>query len=378
MTRRKMGAEKPGKIVLQLNPSPTNARNSEATFVTLKSGRIILAWSKFTGPDNSDFGAGIIAARYSDDDGITWSTEDRVLVEQEGTTNVMSPSLLRLHDGRIALVYLRKDGLKSCLAYFRSSSDELKTLSDPILITHEPGYYTVNNDRVIQLKCGRIIIPASLCRYRGPSVLAPGEKPVSFFAAPTIILYWFSDDGGERWMESLTSYYRCFPSGHGLQEPGIIELLDGRLWSWTRSGPGVGGWGGRQWESYSDDLGQTWTEPRPSQFISPSSPMQVKRFPKSGHLLAVWNDHSGRFKTPRPLEISWGRTPLVSAISEDDGKTWKHYRLLEDAPDHGFCYPAIHFTDEAVLLSYNAGGASSRMPLDTLRIRRIPVEELYD
>jgi hypothetical protein len=34
-------------IVLQLSPSPTNARNSEATFVTLKSGRILLASEAF-------------------------------------------------------------------------------------------------------------------------------------------------------------------------------------------------------------------------------------------------------------------------------------------------------------------------------------------
>jgi sialidase-1 len=369
----------PGRIVLQLDPTPVNARNSEATFITLESGRIILAWSKFTSADNSDFGAGVIAVKYSDDGGTTWAPSDRTIVRQEGTTNVMSPSLLRLQDGRIGLVYLRKDGLKNCVACFRYSTDELKTLSDPVLISHEPGYYTVNNDRVIQLQGGRIIMPVSFCRYRGPSVLAPGEKPASFFAAPTIVFCWFSDDGGERWMESLTSYYRCSPSGHGLEEPGIIELRDGRLWSWTRAGMmGLGGSGNRQWESFSDDQGQTWTEPRPSQFISPCSPMQVRRFPGSGHLIAVWNDHSNRFTTLPPQEISWGRTPLVSAISEDDGATWKHHRLVEDAPDHGFCYPAIHFTGDAVLLSYNAGGASSRMCLDTQRVRRIPVSELYD
>jgi hypothetical protein len=200
----------------------------------------------------------------------------------------------------------------------------------------------------------------------------------SFLASPGIILHYFSDDGGQSWLESLTSYYRCFPTGHGLEEPGVIELNDGRLWSWTRSGIlGLSGCGGRQWQSFSDDRGQTWSEPEPSQFISPCSPMQVKRIPATGHLLAVWNDHSGRFKVPKPKEISWGRTPLVSAISEDEGQTWQHHKLLEKAPDHGFCYPALHFTGEAVLLSYNAGGASSRNPLDTQRVRRIPLQEMY-
>lgn len=362
----------PGKIVLQMDPTHANPRHSEASFITLKSGRIIFAWSKFYG-SNSDFGEAVIATRYSDDDGISWSNEDKILIQKEGTTNVMSPSLLRLQDGRIAIVYLRKDGKKLCMPYFRTSSDELETLSEPVSIACEPGYYVVNNDRIIQMKCGRIIVPAALHRYRGPSVLASGEERKGFLASPAIILFFFSDDGGKTWLESLTNYYRCFPSGHGLQEPGVIELKDGRLWSWTRPGTQ-----GRQWQSFSDDQGQTWCEPVPSQFVSPSSPMQVKRIPKTGDLFAVWNDHSGIFETKKPEPISWGRTPLVSAISDDEGKTWKHHKLLEDSPEHGFCYPAIHFTEDAVLISYCAGGATSKIPLDTLRIRRILIEELYD
>src|SRR5436190_1904573 len=97
------------EIVLQLNPSRRNGRNSEATFVTLKSGRILLAWSKFTSANHSDFGSGMIASRYSDDGGKTWSRRDETLIQQEGAVNVMSPSFLRLKDGRIALHYLRKD-----------------------------------------------------------------------------------------------------------------------------------------------------------------------------------------------------------------------------------------------------------------------------
>ncbi|MCM8822065.1 MAG: glycoside hydrolase [Candidatus Omnitrophica bacterium] len=363
---------KPGEIVLQLDPTPENSRHSEGSFITLKSGRIIFAWSRFTS-SHSDFGEAVVAARYSDDGGKTWSDQDSILIQKEGTTNVMSVSLLRIQNGKIAILYLRKDGRKSCMPYFRTSDDELETLSEPVSIACEPGYYVVNNDRMIQLKCGRIIFPAALHRYRGPSAVMPGEEPKSFLASPGIILFFFSDDGGTRWCESLTNYYRCFPSGHGLQEPGVIELKDKRLWSWTRPGAE-----GRQWESFSDDLGQTWIEPVPSQFVTPSSPMQIKRIPPTGDLFAVWNDHSRIFETKKPEPISWGRTPLVCAISQDEGKTWKHHKLLEDSPEHGFCYPAIHFTDDAVLISYCAGGATSKIPLDTLRIRRILIKELYE
>jgi hypothetical protein len=377
------------EIVLQLDPTPYNARNSEAAFVTLSSGRILLAWSKFVGGDYSDFGSGIIAARYSDDGGRTWSRDDTVLVDQEGTTNVMSPSLLRLQDGRIALLNLRKDGHKVCMPYIRFSEDECRSFSPAVQVIPEPGYYVVNNDRVVQLSGGRLIVPVAYHRMRGPSelqydALLPGEnrsitpRAEPLFAMAALIFYYFSDDGGRTWLESLTSYYRCFADGCGLLEPGLIELNDGRLWSWTRTGPithEVRDY--RQWSSLSDDGGQVWSEPEPSCFVSPSSPLQVKRMPQTGHLLAVWNDHSARFSLPRPEPISWGRTPLVSAISKDEGSTWEHFKLLEAAPDHGFCYPAVHFADDAALLSYNAGGASSKTPLDTQRVRRITLDELY-
>jgi len=378
------------RIVLQLDPSPRNARNSEATFVTLKNGRILLAWSKFIGSNSGDFGAGVIASRYSDDDGQTWSQRDVILVKQEGTTNVMSPSLLRLQDGRIALLYLRKDGDRVCVPYIRFSNTEAKTFSEPVRVIQEPGYYVVNNDRMIQTRSGRIMMPVSFHRYRGPSEVRvqselPGDGTTQqnqlaepFMAAPGIIFYYFSDDGGQTWLESLTSYYYCSPGGHGLEEPGVIELNDGRLWSWTRIGEiGLGGCGERQWQSFSSDGGQVWSQPAPSEFVSPCSPMQVKRIPATGHLLAVWNDQSGRWKVPKPKTISWGRTPLACAISKDEGNSWEHHKLLERAPDHGFSYPAMHFTNDGVLLSYNAGGASSKNPLDTQRVRRIPLEEIY-
>ena len=50
--------------------------------------------------------------------------------------------------------------------------------------------------------------------------------------------------------------------------------------------------------------------------------------------------------------------------------------LLEKSPTHGYCYTAIHFTDDAVLLAYCAGGASTKMVLDRLRVRRISLDEL--
>jgi hypothetical protein len=304
----------------------------------------------------------------------------------EGDTNVMSISLLRLHDGRIAMLNLRKDdGGTSCIPWFRTSRDEGKTWSKPTRVVGHKAYMVVNNDRMIQLQSGRIIVPIADHIYRGPRTVEEVNNLSRHFNwnSAGVLKMYYSDDGGKTWLESISSMYKQFPDGNGLQEPGVVELASGVLWMYARAGAfAMAGIDGRQWESHSLDKGVTWTEPVPSQFRSPCSPLSVKRIPSTGHLLAVWNDHSGHFKTPKPKPVSWGRTPLVAAISEDDGKTWTKRTLLEKSPTQGFCYTAIHFADDAVLLAYCAGGKDKSVPgssmvLDTLRVRRITLDELY-
>ncbi len=371
------------QVVLQLDPTPTNSRNSEGAFITLKDGSILFAYTKYAG-DSDDAGHAVIASRVSKDNGKTWSREDRIIIHQEGVLNVMSVSFLRLQDGRIALFNLRKDhGAygEVCIPYVRFSSDEGQTFSAPLKITAPDGYYVLNNDRVIQTKSGRLIAPLALHRHRGQ--IQPSTKtsyPETQWNAGALILFYLSDDGGQHWYESTNALFPYSADTSGLQEPGVIELNSGLLMGYCRAGQfGLAGSQSRQWFTFSDNQGVTWSDPKPSDnFISPCSPLSIKRIPKTGHLLALWNDHSGRFPTQPAVQSSWGRTPMVAAISQDEGKTWQHHKLLEDAPDHGFCYITIHFTDDdSVLLAYCAGGASTKLVLDRLRIRKLSLSSLY-
>lgn len=111
--------------------------------------------------------------------------------------------------------------------------------------------------------------------------------------------------------------------------------------------------------------------------------MNIKRMPGTGDLLAVWNDLTPRWGVPKKTLVegwandsSWGRTPLVVAVSKDDGKTWRHARAIEVDPLRGFCYPAVHVTDDAVLLAYCCGGPISGV-LQDLCIRKIALHDLY-
>lgn len=322
----KQDHKKSGKTdVLSLLPQADNPRNSEGDFITLKDGKIVYIYSHFTGKSGGDYGHGYLASRYSTDQGKTWSKTDQVVVNQEGGMNVMSVSLLRLHNGQIALFYARKNSKTDCIPLMRLSSDEAKTWSEPVAcITDKKGYFVLNNNRVIQLKSGRLLMAVALHETPQEGVWHDNGTLFSYF----------SDDNGATWTCSTPV---PSPPGVVLQEPGLVELKNGNIFMFIRADAGV------QYASYSSDQGRTWSMAEPTHVQSPLSPASIARIPATGDLVMVWNNNGENQK----------RTPLNIAISKDEGKTWQHIKTLEDDPAGVFCYTAIHFSGKDVLLAYS-------------------------
>ncbi|HOV62853.1 MAG TPA: sialidase family protein [Spirochaetia bacterium] len=358
-----------GAIVLELPPGEKNPRNSEGAFLDLNDGSLLFAYSRFIGENTDDTARACIASRVSHDGGWTWG-EDRILVDPEDdrAVNVMSVSLLRMENGDVGLFYGIRHGWHDARIHLRRSADEGKSFSSPFPCIPSRGYYVVNNDRVVRLSSGRIIIPAAFHKMGGESV-----SDYSQFDHRGVVCFFYSDDDGATWSESKTAH--SFPGLHslsGLQEPGIVERSDGTLWAFCRTDMG------RQYELFSCDRGESWTLPSPSLFTSPCSPLSIKRLPDGKTLLAVWNpvpfagSHSERRK-----KMYRGRTPLAFALSRDEGSSWSDMRILEGDDDRGYCYTAIHFLNDAVLLAYCAGKeAVDKDQLARLRIRRIPLSDL--
>jgi len=349
-----------GEVALELAPGPGRFRSSEGAFAALHDGTILLAYTKFVGGYRDDAPA-VIVSRISADGGRTWSADDAPVVAGEGKSNVMSVSLLRLADGRTLLLYLVKDTNRAVRPRVRFSGDDCRSWSDPVDVTSEPGMFIVNNDRVVRLRRGRLVVPAA---YRPP---ADADSAGGWVCSATAFL---SDDAGRSWRRSRNTVRLDDPrSGSGLQEPGVVELSDGRLWAWSRTDLAC------QYGFSSEDAGETWSAARPTGFVSPLSPMSVKRIPSTGHLLALYNDHSGRFPFD---EVERGRQPLVSAISRDEGQTWGEHKLVEGDLRRGYHYTAIFFPDDRhVLLGYCAGPKGPGRQLNTLRVRRIPLGWFY-
>lgn len=309
--------------VLKLNTGPNNTRNSEGDFITLKDGRILYIYSKYTGGSGDDHSSAILAARSSSDRGKTWTREDVKIVDKEGKLNVMSVSLLRLKNGKIAFFYLKKNSTTDCIPMIRISSDEAKTWSEPSpCITDKAGYFVLNNNRVIQLKNGRILMAVNLY-----------DTPTGSHLNKGTIYSYYSDDNGQSWKSGVQVPN---PDKVVTQEPGLIELKNGNVFMFIRTMSGV------QYFSYSKDKGVSWSAVEPGNLKSPCSPASIARIPSTGDLLVVWNDNG----------IDQKRTPLNMAVSNDEGKTWIHNKILENDPSGMYCYSAIHFTRKNILLAY--------------------------
>ncbi|HPA05654.1 MAG TPA: sialidase family protein [Candidatus Hydrogenedentes bacterium] len=349
------GAAEPDapRRTLVLNPGEGNPRNSEGDFIQLNDGRILFVYTRFTG-SASDHGAAFLAARVSTDAGETWSAEDTVILPNEGGMNVMSVSLLRLRAGEIALFYLRKNSTSDCRPMMRISKDEAATWSEPVLCIESVGYYVVNNDRVIQLDSGRLVIPAARHSLPGESFSGRGQA-----------MCHLSDDGGATWYPSQSILDAPEDSKSGLQEPAVVPLKDGRLMMLCRTDQGC------QMRSFSPDGGVTWTPAELTDIASPVSPATIERIPSTGDLLILWNDH-------RAIEpaLKGKRTPFAAAISRDEGKTWENVRLLDTAPDGWYCYTALDFAGDAALLGYCAGD-SAVGHLNRTQVVRVPIAWFY-
>ncbi|MEI7904128.1 MAG: sialidase family protein [Candidatus Firestonebacteria bacterium] len=353
-----------------LPPSGANPRNSEGSMVKLANGDILFAYTHFTGGPKDD-AASHIAARRSNDGGKSWTGKDEVLVNNEAKINTMSVSFLRLKSGDILLGYITRETHQEMPFYIRRSSDEGMTWSDRLMVTspvsQEEKYFIVNNERMIQISAGRIIVPAAF-HPKGT-----GRGRVTVF---------YSDDNGNTWKRSKSILDTPDPEDlwAGLQEPGVVELKDGKLLMWMRTELGS------QLYSYSKDKGETWSEPVPSFLLAPCSPASIKRIPSTGDLLVIFNELSTRYmhirKNLKNNHLTWigERTPLIAAISKDEGKTWQNRLLLEDDPEGWFCYTSILFSGEKVILSYAAEKQRNKPESvwGNMRITILDLKEIYD
>ncbi len=362
-----------GKHILDLAPSQTNNRNSEGSFITLKNGNVLFVYTRYRGAGHNDECTADLYGMVSVDGGESFGEPFLVVsCEEVGADNIMSVSLLRMANGDIGLFYLQKHNAKvHCLPYLARSSDEGKTWHGHAKCVKNDGYYVLNNDRVIRLASGRLLM--ALAKH--PSGKNPNGK--MFFGEGTIYIL-ASDDDGRTWntlaeeIKLPCSMWNDPGAGKvhaasSAMEPGLVQLENDLIWCFIRTTTG------RQYEMFSEDDGQTWTVPSPSRFTSPSSPLCVKKL-TDNRLLAVWNPIPKYNGIQSVVDGVWtdGRKQLNLALLDKEAKDFQFSKIVEYDEGSGFCYTAIHETDAGdILLAYCAGGKGDKNCLSRLRVRKI-------
>ena len=320
--------------VLTIGTAQGNPRNSEGSIVTLKNGDLLFVYTHFLGKRGDDHDTARLDARRSTDGGKTWTQEDVTILNSEGKLNIMSVSLLRLASGEIAMFYLVKEHPGDCRPYMRISTDEGKTWSERTLCITEESYNVVNNDRIIQLESGRLLMPVARHAYHGKNAYDYDRN------ADTFCMY--SDDNGKSWKKgkSVPRTKTVF------QEPGLVVLANGKILMNIRTGSGS------QYYSVSTDQGETWSDAVPSCLDSPMSPAQIKRIPGSDKLLVVWN----------PLKPSKNRSGLDIAVLTPDASKILVRKYIEKTDKMSFQYPHILFDSQNnVLVGYFTFGGNYRI-----------------
>lgn len=352
-------------IAVPLPVSHTH-RGYTGDIAQLKDGSLLLVYAA---PPESPNHGGIVGRR-SADGGRTWDQE--FLVQANAAKiETIAANLERLATGELLLGYLLINNYQGANHrlydghyYVRRSSDDGRSWSHPICVTIYPGFHNVNPDRIFQLRSGRIIVPTEWSKAVGG-----GE------AGHMVSLCYYSDDG-HIWLRGQN----YVDVGSTTEEPSVVELSDDRLLMVFRNKLGYVG------RAYSEDKGDTWSDPKLLDLTSSLAPQKITRIPGTGHLLLLWCNNSNAPAMSRgkklplvkvaQLKLSLGelRSPLTAAVSRDQGRTWEHVRnIAQDSPgsygDYG--YPGLTWIEggTVAVVNYHA--------LDGLHVARIGADWFY-
>ena len=271
----------------------------------------------------------------STDEGRSWSKPRSF---GEGIEGV---GLIRLQSGKLALtgnrIHFSEDEGKT----WGQSADVLPKITAKVL------QVSSLTDTIFQLSSGRLLYTPYL-GFKGTHPKLRYEDVSSYgswkgqryqieghghFPEIGLTLVFYSDDQGQSWhsikgelggKNCLMGWFDSSGNANGdanviaFEEVAAAETNDGRVLLFGRSTMG------RILYSISCDNGETFSAVLPTELANSNSPARLRRIPKTGDLMCVWNQVSRE-------EIQRGcrRGRLSAAISKDSGATWGHFKTIE-------------------------------------------------
>lgn len=284
-----------------------------STLIVLDNDEVLAAW--FGGTEEAHHDVAIWISRRSQDG--VWS-EPFKLLDEAGLPH-WNPVLFQNKEGRIFLYYKVGITEEQWYTLVITSDDNGYRWTEPKeLVEGDIGGRGPVKNKPIYLVDGTIVAPNSIELDRDYCIVD------------------LSYDDGETWVQSeaVPIDYTGF-EGAGVIQPTVWESTPGNLHMLMRSSESV------VFQSDSVDGGKTWSQAYKIALPNNNSGFDLVRM-GYGNLVLAYN----------PVGANWGpRTPLVLAVSSDNGKTWSDELMLEGNPGE-FSYPAIVAKGKTIYLTY--------------------------
>jgi predicted neuraminidase len=335
-------------------PTPC-PQNHAANLLELRDGTLACVWFGGTQEGMAD-----ISIHFSRLINNNWSAA--IKLQDDPARSEQNPILFNAKNNELWLLYTSQvsGNQDTSIVRRRISHDNGQTWSEPHTLINEIGTFV--RQPLVQLD-ETLLLGTFLCRT---------EEGVKWVGNDDVSQVKFSHDNGKTWQTVDV------PESLGCVHPNIVATNNGLLMLFrSRYADFI-------YASRSNDHGLTWSVPVASELPNNNSSIQATTL-KDGRIALVYNHSSKKnaleqrlglydeieeegFVEKKPTKTFiktafWGapRAPLMLAISNDDGQTWREKHLLEDGD--GYCmtnnsldkknrelsYPSIHQTSDGAL-----------------------------
>lgn len=328
------------ELIFPLHPQHNHAPG----VVELPNGDLLVSWYRGSGERSADDVA-VFAARLPQ--GQTRWSEPFLLADRPGFPDC-NTCLFVDRERRLWLFWptILANTWESCLTNYRVSSDYASPgpprWEREGLILLKPDDFGAEGRAALEQQLAALKTPLSEATQKSLDELRsrldqklyqrlgwqprckPTQLPSGRIVLPlysdtfSISIMALSDDGGVNWRASKPLL------GFGNIQPSVLRRDDGTLVAYMREN------GPRQKIRIceSQDDGETWGPVGESELPNPGAGLDGVRL-ANGHWLLVYND------TVR------GRQSLAVSLSEDEGRTWRWTRHLEQQPRGAYHYPSV-------------------------------------
>lgn len=299
-----------------------------------QKGRLFACW--VGGGDNPK---AYFAVNISDDDGESWSEPILVIDPHSADLPVdrctIVGNLWTDPQGRVWLFFNQTlahfDG-RSSDWYIRCDNPDDKT---PGWTGPQYIWYGETLNKPVILSNGEWMLPVSL--WARHHISPPFEDCYHELDGLRMATVLTSQDQGRTWERRGGV---AFPDTR-FDEHMAVELKDGRLWMLGRTAGGL-------METFSQDLGATWSEPAFARVQSCSARFFLRRL-HSGRILLVKHGQGPAIAAAR-------REDLTAFLSEDEGETWSKGFVLDERFE--VSYPdGVQAEDGTIYISYDRNRA---------------------